>query len=153
MRIVDFLRPELVVPDLQERDKLGVLGALVRQMVDHVPGIDGAQLLKVLVDRERLASTAIGEGVAIPHGKLPTISRLEACLGRSVEGVDFESMDGRPTHVFFLLVAPDRSTSEHLKALARISRLFKDPQFRVRLLAAKSGPDLYKVIADEDARY
>jgi PTS system nitrogen regulatory IIA component len=161
MKIVDFVRPELIVPELQARDKAEVIRELAAHLAVHISGgsqkgappIDREQLAKVLMERERLASTAIGEGVAIPHGKLDAVGKLVACVGRAPQGVDFDSMDGRPTHLFFVLVAPENSTGVHLKALARISRLFKDPEFRTRLMQAKSGDELYKVIADEDAKY
>jgi PTS system nitrogen regulatory IIA component len=160
MKIVDFVRPELIVPELQARDKAEVIRELADHLAAHVGGqkgapgsIDREQLAKVLMERERLASTAIGEGVAIPHGKLDAVGKLVACVGRAPQGVDFDSMDGRPTHLFFVLVAPENSTGVHLKALARISRLFKDPEFRTRLMQAKGGEELYKVIADEDAKY
>ena len=160
MKIVDFVRPELIVPELQARDKAEVIKELADHLAAHVggapkggPAIDREQLAKVLMERERLASTAIGEGVAIPHGKLDAVGKLVACVGRAPQGVDFDSMDGRPTHLFFVLVAPENSTGVHLKALARISRLFKDPEFRTRLMQAKDGEELYRVIADEDAKY
>ncbi len=160
MKIVDFVRPELIVPELQARDKAEVIKELAGHLAAHIgggkgspAGIDRDQLAKVLMERERLASTAIGEGVAIPHGKLDAVGKLVACVGRAPQGVDFDSMDGRPTHLFFVLVAPENSTGVHLKALARISRLFKDPEFRTRLMQAKAADDLYKVIADEDAKY
>ena len=160
MKIVDFVRPELIVAELQARDKAEVIKELADHLAAHVGGapkggaaIDREQLAKVLMERERLASTAIGEGVAIPHGKLDAVGKLVACVGRAPQGVDFDSMDGRPTHLFFVLVAPENSTGVHLKALARISRLFKDPEFRTRLMQAKDGEELYKVIADEDAKY
>jgi PTS system nitrogen regulatory IIA component len=91
--------------------------------------------------------------VAIPHGKLDAVGKLVACVGRSRTGVDFDSIDGQPTHIFFVLVAPENSTGIHLKALARISRLFKDPEFRARLLAAPDAAGMFKVIAEEDAKY
>jgi PTS system nitrogen regulatory IIA component len=161
MKIIDFLRPELIAPNLQGKDKREVLGELADHMAGYLPDPPGKydpaqrrdQLLGVLLDRERLASTAIGEGVAIPHGKLRDLGRLSACLGRSPGGVAFDSIDGRPTHIFFVLVAPEHSTGEHLKALARISRLFKDPEFRARLMEAKTAADIYRVVADEDAKY
>jgi nitrogen PTS system EIIA component len=159
MKIVDFVRPELIVPELQARDKAEVIKELAGHLAAHVGGkggaapIDREQLSKVLMERERLASTAIGEGVAIPHGKLDAVGKLVACVGRAPQGVDFDSMDGRPTHLFFVLVAPENSTGVHLKALARISRLFKDPEFRTRLMQAKTADDLFKVISDEDAKY
>jgi PTS system nitrogen regulatory IIA component len=107
----------------------------------------------VLVDREALASTAIGEGVAIPHGKLPAVTEIVACLGRVPAGVDFDAMDKQPTYLFFVLVAPESSTGAHLKALARISRVFKDASFRRRLLDAPDADAMYAVIAEEDAKY
>ena len=156
MKIVDFVGPELIVPQLQAHEKSAVIRELADHLAAHVTGpqkIDREVLAKVLLERERLASTAIGEGVAIPHGKLDAVGKLVAVVGRATEGVDFDSMDGRPTHLFFVLVAPENSTGLHLKALARISRLFKDPEFRTRLMQAKDGPDIYKVIVDEDAKY
>lgn len=156
MKIVDFVGPELIVPQLVAREKSAVIRELADHLAAHVSGpqkIDREVLAKVLLERERLASTAIGEGVAIPHGKLDAVGKLVACVGRAVEGVDFDSMDGRPTHLFFVLVAPENSTGVHLKALARISRLFKDPEFRTRLMQAKDAQEIYRVIADEDAKY
>ena len=152
MKILDFVRPELVVADVRASDKQGVLEELAAHVAAHVEGIDATALRKVLVERERLASTAIGEGVAIPHGKM-AVARLVGCVALSRAGIDFESMDGRPTHLFFVLVAPENSTGIHLKALARISRLFKDPDFRNRLMQAKDAGEMFRTIAEEDARY
>src|SRR5262249_14339266 len=115
--------------------------------------LDKVRLVGALEERERLNSTALGDGVAIPHGKLPGIRRVFAAFARSRAGVDFQSLDGKPTHLFFLLVAPEDSAGAHLKALARISRLLKDPDFRNRLLAAPDAHALWTVIRDEDARY
>jgi PTS system nitrogen regulatory IIA component len=153
MKIMDFVREDLILPDLKAHQKLPVLTELASHLATQVPGIDRGALVRVLVERERLASTAIGDGVAIPHGKFDAIGQLTACVGRAREGVDFESMDGRPTYIFFVLVAPQNSTGAHLKALARISRLFKDPSFRTRLMAAQDAAELYRVIAEEDAKY
>ncbi len=153
MRILDFVRQELVLPDLQGRDKPSILNELAGHFAERVPGVDAGALVKVLTERERLASTAIGEGVAIPHAKFDAVGQLTACVGRAREGVDFESIDGKPTFLFFVLVAPQSSTGAHLKALARISRLFKDPGFRTRLMQATDADDLYRAIADEDAKY
>jgi nitrogen PTS system EIIA component len=153
MKIVDFIREDLILPELGSRQKLDVLAELATHLASRHEGVSREDLVKVLVERERLASTAIGEGIAIPHGKLDTIGKLVACVGRAKEGVDFDSMDGRPTHLFFVLVAPENSTGVHLKALARISRLFKDAEFRTRLMAARDAKEMYKIIADEDSKY
>ena len=153
MKIVDLIKREMVVPELRATDKRGILEELAAYMAGRHPRIDRAMLSKVLIEREQLASTAIGEGVAIPHGKLSAVGEIVACLGRAVKGVEFDSMDGQPTFLFFVLVAPESSTGAHLKALARISRVFKDPEFRRRLLAAPDGDSMYTVVAEEDAKY
>src|SRR5690348_11580149 len=136
MKIVDLIKRDMVVPALKSSDKRGILEELASFMAEHQPRIDRGALSRVLIEREQLASTAIGEGVAIPHGKLGAVGEIVACLGRAPKGVDFDSMDGQPTFLFFVLVAPESSTGAHLKALARISRVFKDPEFRRRLMAA-----------------
>jgi PTS system nitrogen regulatory IIA component len=153
MKIVDLIQREMIVPALVATDKRGILEELARHIASKVTKIDGAQLSKVLIDRESLASTAIGEGVAIPHGKLPAVTEITACLGRAQSGVDFDSMDGQPTYLFFVLVAPETSTGAHLKALARISRVFKDSEFRRRLLAATDAAAMFQVVSEEDAKY
>ena len=153
MKIVDLIKRDMVVPALRATDKRGILEELASYMAGRHPRIDRAVLAKVLIEREQLASTAIGEGVAIPHGKLDAVGEIVACLGRAPTGVEFDSMDGQPTFLFFVLVAPESSTGAHLKALARISRVFKDPEFRRRLLAAPDGESMYQVVAEEDAKY
>jgi nitrogen PTS system EIIA component len=153
MKIVDLIKRDMVMPVLAATDKRGILEELAAYMAAHHTRIDRAQLARVLIERESLASTAIGEGVAIPHGKLAAVGEIVACLGRARPGVDFDSMDGQPTFLFFVLVAPESSTGAHLKALARISRVFKDPEFRRRLLAAPDAEAMYNVVAEEDAKY
>jgi len=153
MKIVDLIKRDMVVPALQATEKRAILEELAAYMAGHHPRIERASLSRVLIERELLASTAIGEGVAIPHGKLNSVGEIIACLGRAPAGVDFDSMDGQPTYLFFVLVAPEASTGAHLKALARISRVFKDIEFRKRLLAAPDAEAMYAVVAEEDAKY
>lgn len=152
MKIVDLIARDMIVPALAGTDKRAILEELAAHVARHQPRIDRAALTRVLVDREALASTAIGEGVAIPHGKLPAVTEIVACLGRVQAGVDFDAMDKQPTYLFFVLVAPESSTGAHLKALARISRVFKDSQFRRRLLDAVDADAMYAVITEEDAK-
>jgi PTS system nitrogen regulatory IIA component len=111
------------------------------------------EIARVLSDRERLASTAIGDEIAIPHGKLDGVSRLEIAVARSRAGIDFESVDGRPTRLFFVLVAAGDATALHLKALARISRLCKEPLFRSQLLGAAGAEEMHRVLCAEDAKF
>ena len=153
MKIADLIRPEMIVPALIATDKRGILEELAAHMAAQNSKIDRSTLAKVLIEREALASTAIGESVAIPHGKLSTVNEIVACLGRAPQGVEFESVDGNPTHLFFVLVAPESSTGAHLKALARISRVFKDIEFRKRLISAENTEGIYRVLCDEDAKY
>jgi len=153
MKIEDILAEDLVVADLTARSKNEVLVELAHAVTNAHPELDVAKLVGALEERERLNSTALGDGVAIPHGKLPGIKRVFAAFGRSRQGVDFQSLDGKPTHLFFVLAATEDSAGAHLKALARISRLLKDATFRDRLLEAPDAHAIWTTIRDEDARY
>lgn len=152
MRIAEFLSPQAVVADLKARDKPEVLRELSAALAHAHPTLKAERLVEVLREREKLGSTGIGEGVAIPHGKLPGLGSLVAAFGVSRQGVDFEAIDGKPTHLFFALVAPENSAGVHLKALARISRLFKNPRFRASILEAPSLEAIHALIVQEDAR-
>jgi nitrogen PTS system EIIA component len=153
MKVVDFLAPDAIIPSLSGTTKGEVLAELSAFLAGHQPGIDAQTLQRVLHEREQLASTAIGDGIAIPHGKLDTIDRLFGTLGRSTVGIDCDSIDGKPTHILFMLVAPTNSAGVHLKALARLSRLFRDASFRQKLMAAPDGATMYQTIVEEDAKY
>ena len=152
MRVADILTADLVIPNLQSTTKADVLQEPAHYLASKRPEIKAEQLVTVLLDRERLGTTAIGDGIAIPHGKLPGLKGVLAVFGRSLTGIDCHSLDGQPTKLFFLLVAPDESAGLHLKALARVSRLLKERTFRDRLLQDATGSTLYQTICDEDAR-
>ncbi len=149
MKILEVLAPESILVDLQAQNKKGVIEELATP-VARVAGVDHQELVRVLLDRERLGSTGIGGGIGIPHGKLKGLDTLALGFGISRQGVDFESMDGRPTRIFFLLVTPENSTGLHLKLLARISRLLKNDPFKERLLEALDGDEVCRIIAEED---
>jgi len=152
MKITDILPAALVMPNLQGQTKEAVVRELAQHLATERPQINAERLVEVLWERERLGSTAIGDGIAIPHGKLAGIGEVLGAFGRHLKGVDFQSLDGGPTHLFFLLVAPEDSVGQHLKALARVSRLLKDRDFRARLLAAPDQSELYRIIREEDDR-
>ncbi|HEU4950025.1 MAG TPA: PTS sugar transporter subunit IIA [Candidatus Deferrimicrobiaceae bacterium] len=152
MRILDIVPPGAVVDGLRAETKEGVLRELSEAVCRRVPALSADRLTAILMEREGLGSTGIGEGVAIPHGKVPGIDRLVAAFGRSREGVQFASIDGKPARLFFLILAPENSAGMHLKALARISRLLKDERFRGRLLAAEDAEGLSRVFREEDER-
>ena len=153
MKIVDILDSAAIVPEMRATTKPEALQELTRALGTVHPEIDETRLIEVLLDREELGSTAIGEGIAIPHGKLPGMAGVAAAFGRSVRGIDFDSLDGSPTRLFFLLVAPEDSAGVHLKALARISRLLKDKDFRDRLSAAGTRETIFATIKQEDEKY
>lgn len=153
MKILDILPERSIVPDLQGGTKLEVLTELAGVVAESGAGIAKARLVDVLLEREKLGSTAIGEGIAIPHGKLPNLEGVVAAFGRSRPGVDFASLDGGPTRLFFLLVAPEDSSGAHLKALARVSRLLRNKEFRDRLLEANGRDELFRAIREEDEKY
>ena len=155
MKVVDFLAPDAVLPALRGASKSEVLAELATFMASRPAWpttLDAQTLYRVLEEREQQTTTAIGDGLAIPHGKLDSVERLIGALGRSVPGLEFASLDGQPTHLVFLLVAPANSAGDHLQALARLSRLFRDPDFRQRLLVAPDGDTMYRTIAEEDAK-
>lgn len=148
MTIAELLRPEDVLADLEASDREGVLHELAEHLASRHPGVRQRDLEQVLVERERLGSTAMGEGVAIPHGKLPKLAKLLTCFGRSRRGVDFGAAGGAPTYLFFVVVAPAKSPGEHLKALSQISRVFRDEGVRKRLLAAETAGEIYRILID-----
>ena len=152
MRIQDIIPPGAVVDGLRAETKEGVLRELSEAVCRRLPALSPDRLTAILMDREGLGSTGIGEGVAIPHGKVAGIDRLVAVFGRSRGGVQFASLDGKPARLFFLILAPENSAGMHLKALARISRLLKDQRFRGRLLTAEGVEGLSQVLREEDER-
>ncbi len=149
MKILDVLRKETILADMKARDKKGVLEELVTP-VARVAGVDHEYLIRVLMERERLGSTGIGGGIGIPHGKLKDLESLVLGFGLSRKGVDFESIDGLPAHIFFLLITPENSTGLHLKLLARISRILKNDSFKKKLLEANGSDEIYSTIKEEE---
>ncbi len=149
MKILDVLLKEAILADLKALDKRGVLEELVTP-VARIAGINHEHLVRVLMERERLGSTGIGEGIGIPHGKVKNIESLVLGFGLSRKGVDFDSMDGLPAHIFFLLITPENSTGLHLKLLARISKMLKNDPFKQKLLNATNSDDIYSIIKEEE---
>jgi len=153
MRLSEILDEDNIIPDLKATDKKGVLEELAEPIVSHEPSVDKSSLVRVLMERERLGSTGIGDGVAIPHGKFGGISQPVISFGRSKKGLDFESMDGQPAFLFFLLVAPENSASVHLKALAKIAKILKNGSFRKILMAASTRKELFQTIIQNDEEF
>jgi len=153
MKIIDLLTPERIMPDLHATNKRGVLEELSRTLVDGPDHLTLPAIMEVLLDRERLGSTGIGDNIAIPHGKMTQLSEIRLSFGRSLKGVDFDSMDGKPSNLFFLLLAPVNSANLHLKALAKISRMLMSQTFRDNLMKAEGTEEIYRLIAERDAEF
>ncbi len=150
MKIRDFLRRKAIIEDLQAATKEAVLEEMAAALSDKAG--DRAQMVSVLMAREELGSTGIGDGIAIPHGKIPELDELIVSCGRSKKGIDFNARDGKPVHFFFLLLAPENSAGQHLKVLAMISRLSRNKVFRKKLMEAGSITELYELIVEKDDR-
>jgi PTS system nitrogen regulatory IIA component len=153
VKILDYLKEEWVIPELQGADKGSVLKELSGVLVKPCQVASVEELLQVLLDREKLGSTGIGEGIAIPHGRLKKLKRFFISFGRSVKGVDFDSIDGKPSQLFFLVMAPENSAVDNLKLLGRIVTLLKDASFKRRLMQAQSQKELFQIISEEDGKY
>jgi len=152
MQITDFLDIRAVESNLGASNKPGVLRELVGLFLKVDPELDPNVVVDILTRREKLQSTGVGNGVAMPHGRTNSVSRIIACAGRSTAGVDFQSLDGRPTHLFFALLVPESEQGNHLKALARLSRLLKQDDILQALIEAPDSESMYEIIATHDAR-
>jgi nitrogen PTS system EIIA component len=153
MKISEMLDRRAVVPDLRGQTKPELLRELCHPLAVIHSGLSEDRLVQTLLDRERLGSTGLAEGVAIPHGKLKGLPRLIGSFGRSVSGVDFQALDKKPTNLFFVIFAPEAAGGDHLRALARVSRLFRSVQFRDRVLEAPDAAAIYDLIEGEDAKF
>jgi len=152
MNIIEYLDIAAINPSLQATNKGDALVELTEALLLAEPDLSKDEVVRVLKEREQLGSTGIGDGVAIPHGKLKDIDKLLLAFGKSTKGVNFDSMDAQPAHLFFLLIAPEESVGVHLKMLARISKLLKNQDLRKRLLAASSSEEVYDIIATEEEK-
>jgi len=146
MRLGEYLHRELVLPDLQATTKAAVLSEMTAALAAFDPTVDADTALGVLLEREGLGTTGIGDGVAIPHGKMAQLDHILVCVGRSIGGVDFAALDYKPCTIFFLVLAPEQVTGMHLRILAHISRLLKDESFRRDFEEAVSRDALYEIL-------
>ncbi|MFH1715591.1 MAG: PTS sugar transporter subunit IIA [Elusimicrobiota bacterium] len=150
MKILDFLSKDLVTVDLKASTKKDVITELVDLLHKSGKIKEKNNVVNILMEREDLGSTGIGQGIAIPHGKSDLVDSIYAAFGVSKKGVNFDALDGEPVHLIFLFIAPPDSAGAHLKALAKISHLLKDKYFRQSLLEAKSSDEVIDIIKEED---
>jgi nitrogen PTS system EIIA component len=150
MQLDQIFKVEFINADLSAKTKTEALTELVNDIIRGGLKLNSSSIIEILQQRESLGSTGIGDGVAIPHGKISELDDLIVAFGRSMEGVAYDSLDGKPVHLFFLLLAPENSSGQHLRVLAQISKMLKVANFRKKLLKAKSQSDLYKIIIDQE---
>ncbi|OQY02253.1 MAG: PTS fructose transporter subunit IIA [Desulfobacteraceae bacterium 4572_130] len=145
MKLLNILNKDGIIAALKAKDKKSVLEELASS-VSKTAGIETKEIVKVLLEREGLGSTGIGGGIAIPHGKLNSIDSIFVGFGLSRKGIDFDSLDNKPVHIFFLLITSENSTGIHLKVLARISKFLKQENFKKSLTKANSREEILKII-------
>jgi len=150
MQLNQILKIEFINANLSARNKDEALAELINTITQGGIKLKHSSIIEILTQRENLGSTGIGDGVAIPHGKILELDEIIVAFGRSMEGIPFNSLDGKPVHLFFLLLAPENSSGQHLKILAKISKMLKDVDFRKKLLKAESKSDLYNIILHQE---
>ena len=146
MNLLDILSPESTIVDLKGESKEDIITELVNSLAVGDAITDRDQVLQAVLDREKIMSTGIGDGIAIPHGKSAAVTELVAAMGTQQRGMDFDALDGEPAFVFFLLVSPANVSGPHIKALARISRLLKNDEFKKKLIEADSAEEIIATI-------
>jgi len=146
---MEYLSKDLILPELKSTTKQEVLKELVKPLEGKFPKLNTKNAYKVLLEREQLGSTGIGDGVAIPHGKLRELNKIVVVVGRSFLGVDFDALDKKPCHIFFLVLAPENVAGLHLRILAHISRILKDPEFRQAFMEAEGVDGIWNLLGAE----
>lgn len=147
MKLGEYLEKELVLPELTASTKQEALAELLAPVVEKNPALDAEEVFNVLMEREALGTTGIGNGIAIPHGKLPSLDRIVVVAGRSFEGLDFDALDQKPCNIFFMVLAPENVAGTHLRILAQISRLLKDEDFKQLFMESDSQDALWNLLS------
>lgn len=150
MQLEKIFKKEFINGNLSARNKTEVLEELSNTIIKAGLKLDLSLLVNALQERENLGSTGIGQGVALPHARIPEIDHIILSFGRSKTGVEFGALDEKPVHIFFLLLVPENSVDDHLKVLAKISKMLKIENFRKNLLTAQSPDDLYHIIIEQE---
>ncbi len=149
-KISDFLKAEAIIMEIKAQEKIAAIKELVNHMVAHKFVSDGERFLNALAKRENLESTGIGDGIAIPHARTDAVDDLILAFARSAHGVDFSSIDGKPSHLIFLIASPENKKSEYIMALAKLSRLLRREPVRRELRAAATPEEILKIIKENE---
>ena len=152
MLITDFLKEDCILINMKSREKKGALSELLKLLETNNYIKDSNEILEAILEREKLGSTGIGQGIAVPHAKTDQIENLVGAVGISNSGISFDSLDGEPVNVIFLIIAPTKSIGLHLKALAKIARLLKNRTFRNALRNAKTPSEVIQIIKEDDEK-
>ena len=152
MKLSELLSQGCVISNLKSETKEGVIEELSEVIANTYTDYNKNEIAAVLLEREKLGSTGIENGIAIPHAKMKTLDRIILACGRSIPGIDFQAHDGNPSHLFFALLAPDSSAGIHLKTLAGLSKLLKEDDVRMRLMTANDSEEIYNIIKTEDEK-
>jgi fructose-specific phosphotransferase system IIA component len=153
MKVSEILKPEFVIPDLKGETKEQIIIELIDLFKEDPRVQDLDKVKSAVLDREKIMSTGVGKGFAIPHGKTNAVNEIIASFGKIKNAVDYDSLDGQPVNLVFLLVGRDNLISTHIKLLSRISRLMNKDDFRSRLLNAESSEEIVKLFAEEEAHF
>jgi PTS system nitrogen regulatory IIA component len=147
MDLADLISPEAIYPSLKAKTKKQALQEMA-QRASALTGVDAREIFDTLMQRERLGSTSIGSGIAIPHGRVAALRKIVSVFARLEEPIEFEALDNEPVDLIFLLLAPEHAGADHLKALARISRLLREPATIDKLRASRDRAALYSVLTE-----
>lgn len=147
MKLGEYLEKELVLPELTASTKQEALAELLAPVVKKNPSLDAEEVFNVLMEREALGTTGIGNGIAIPHGKLSSLDKIVVVAGRSFDGLDFDALDQKPCKIFFMVLAPENVAGTHLRILAQISRLLKDEDFKQLFMESDTQETLWNLLS------
>lgn len=152
MRMTDVIQPEMIWADIKADTKTAVIRELAENIARSLGQNDPEKIVVTLSEREKLGSTGIQDGIAIPHGKIPGLEKIIVACGRSIKGIEFDAHDLKLTHLFFVLLAPEFAAGQHLKTLARLSKLLKNGRFRDKLMTAENAKEMFDAIVSEDEK-
>ena len=153
MKVLDLLNKDCIVADLQGQTKEDVINELINLFKDDSKVIDLEKVRDAVLEREKIMSTGVGKGFAIPHGKTNAVSDILAAFGKTTRPIEYDSLDGHPVYLVFLLVGKDNLVSKHIKLLSRISRMMNKDEFREKLIQAKTSDEILEIFRKEEENY